>query len=276
MADQADVENALAALVANALYPNGAAAPSVVGCTCRIYRGLPTAPALDGDLAAGIVNVSVVADAGPVKNVTRYPRSWVAVTPVAETLDVAVQCNGASFSGRCAVGQLAGVIVDGAVFPYAVQSNDSPATVASNLAATLRAAGWIVNYSGSSIIVPAAQSFSARVVAGAGALLEMKRQIQGFRISLWCPDPGSRDAVAPAIDGALCSLTFIPLADGSSARIMFQGGLTQDGTADASLYRRDLVYDAEFPTTLAQIMPAMLFGDTAFTVNAISLENLTS
>ena len=42
MADQADVETALAAIVANALYPKGTAAPSAVGCTCRVYRGLPT------------------------------------------------------------------------------------------------------------------------------------------------------------------------------------------------------------------------------------------
>ncbi|NNM57725.1 MAG: hypothetical protein HKL97_11275, partial [Acidocella sp.] len=89
MADQADVEAALAAIVANALYPDGASAPSATGNICRIYRGFPNTPALDADLAAGVVNVTVMASAAAVKNVTRYPRRWVSVTPVVEVLSVA-------------------------------------------------------------------------------------------------------------------------------------------------------------------------------------------
>ena len=60
MADQADVETALAALVANALYPNGTSATSAIGNMCRIYRGFPAAPSLDVDLAAGVLNISIV------------------------------------------------------------------------------------------------------------------------------------------------------------------------------------------------------------------------
>lgn len=156
MADQADVETALASLVANALYPNGTTAPSAIGSLCRIYRGFPAAPALDADLASGVLHVSVAAVAGRVKNVTRYPRSWVAVAPVPATLAVAVGNISATFSGKCAAGQLAGVAVAGGLFPYAVQASDTPATVASNLAAALRMAGWIVDYAGSTIIVPRA------------------------------------------------------------------------------------------------------------------------
>ena len=135
MADQADVETALAAIVANALYPNGTTAASAIGNTCRIYRGFPTAPSLDADLAAGVLNVSVAADDAALKNVTRYPRRWVSVAPVTQVLTVNVTGPSACFSGSCAVGQLAGVMVNEALFPYAVQLNDSPETVASNLAA---------------------------------------------------------------------------------------------------------------------------------------------
>jgi len=274
MADQADVETALAAIAANALYPNGTAAESAIGNACRIYRGFPNAPALDADLAAGVVNVSVAAEEGLLKNVTRYPRRWVSVAPVASTLVVSVSNNSATFSGGCAVGQLAGVVVNDAVYSYAVQLNDSAATVASNLAAMLREAGWLVEYAGTTVGVPGAERFDARVVYGAGALQEIKRQQQLFKISIWCPDPASRDAAAPVIDLALADLTFIPLADGASARLVFVASAAQDGTADASLYRRDLTYSAEYPTTLAQMTPAMLFGTARVSVQGVLLKNL--
>jgi hypothetical protein len=273
MADQSDVEKALTAIVANALYPSGTGSPSVTGQTCRIYRGSPTAPALAGDLAAGVLHVTVVAK-GAIRNVTRYPRVWQTVAPVPGSLAVQVAAPSASFSGTCAVGQLAGVAVDGALFPYAVQANDTPATVASNLAALLRTAGWIVDYSGATIAVPAATHFTARVVNGAGSLQEIKRQTQEFSITLWCPDPASRDAASPAVDEALAAATFIPLADGSSARMIFAGSDVVDEAEDATLYKRELRYSAEYPTTLAQMTPAMLFGTVALDANGTFVENL--
>ena len=274
MADQSDVENALAAIVANALYPEGSEAPSVIGTTCRVYRGYPTAPTLDADITQNVLHVSVAATDLAEQNVTRYPRKWVAVAPVLATLCVAVMEQSAIFSGTCALGLLAGVMINETLFSYAVQGNDSASTVASNLAALLRSAGWIVEYSGQTISVPGAQRFVARVVAGAGALQEIRRQTQLFKISLWCPDPASRDVTAPVIDRALSDLNFIPLADGSYARIKFMGSAVQDAAADATLYRRDLTYSAEYPTTLAQITPAMLFGSAGITANSIFVETL--
>ena len=275
MADQSDVENAITAIVANALYPAGTSAPSVTGHTCRVYRGFPTAPALAADLAAGVSHVTVVAN-GAIKNVTRYPRIWQTVSPVASSLAVQVAAGSASFSGTCAAGQLAGVAVDGALFPYAVQANDTPATVASNLAALLRTAGWIVDYSAATIIVPAARHFTARVVNGAGSLQEIKRQSQEFAITLWCPSPENRDTAAPAIDQSLASVPFIPLADGSYARMIFAGSDVVDAAEDATLYKRELRYSAEYPTTLAQLTPAMLFGTIGFDGNGTFVENLNA
>jgi hypothetical protein len=276
MADQADVERALAAVIANALYPAGSAAASVVGLTCRVYRGVPTAPALDADLAQGAVHVSVLGAVPGVKNVTRYPRRWVSVAPVSELLSVSVTGNGATFSGNCAVGQLAGVMVDQATFAYAVQANDSAATVASNMAALIRAGGWIVDYQGATLSVPAAARFVARVVSGAGALQEIKRQKQDFRISLWCPSPAARDAVAPVIDEALASIGFLALADGSNGRVLFEGVVAIDNAADARVYRRELVYSVEYPTTLSMLTPAMLFGVETLTADTVLVETLHS
>ncbi|MCW8307747.1 hypothetical protein AruPA_11915 [Acidiphilium sp. PA] len=195
-----------------------------------------------------------------VKNTTRFPRVWQAVAPVPATLSVTIGNGAATFAGVCVAGQLAGIAVDGAIFPYAVQARDTPPTVASNLAAQLRAAGWLVDYAGTTVTVPAARLFTARVVAGGVALQEIKRQVQAFRISLWCGDPLTRDSAAAVIDQALATPNFIPLADGSCGHLVFAGGTTTDVSADAALYRRDLIYTVEYPTTLAAITPAMLFG----------------
>ncbi|MGC9268994.1 hypothetical protein [Acidiphilium sp.] len=204
--------------------------------------------------------MTVFATATAVRNTTRFPRVWQEVAPVPATLGVNVDNLSATFSGICAAGQLAGIAVDGTIFPYAVQATDTPPTVASNLAAMMRAAGWLVEYAGSTVTVPAARLFTARVVAGGISLQEIKRQAQEFRVSLWCGDPLTRDAVAAVVDPALATPNFIGLADGSCGHIAYVGGTTTDAGADAALYRRDIVYTVEYPTTLAALTPAMLFG----------------
>jgi hypothetical protein len=272
MADQSDVETALVSVIANALYPNGVATASAVGCVCRVYRGYPSSPTLGLDLAAGVLHVTV--DGGTtVKNVTRYPRRWQVVAPVPATLAVNSGLQSARFSGTCAAGQLAGVAVNGAIFPYAVQSNDSPATVASNLTALLPANGWLVDYAETTITVPNAESFTARVVNGANALQEIKRQIQDFDITLWSPSPSLRDAAVSLIDKAVSTLQFLALADGSSTRIIYAGTEAEDGSGNATLYKRILRYSAEYPTTIAQLEPAMLFGVENLSANAAFVES---
>jgi len=273
MADQADVETALASIVANALYPNGIAAPGAVGSTCRVYRGLPTSPTLGADLAGGVLHVTVNAT-NAVKNVTRFVRKWQVVSAVPPSLSVSVAGNSATFAGNCVLGQLAGVVVNDLAYPYAVQANDSPSTVASNLAAGLGQAGWLVQYAGSTLTLPNAERFVARVVCGAQALQEIKRQEQVFEITVWCPAPSLRDAVSPVIDQALAVPQFIALADGSSARVIFLGTDADDVAADAALYKRTLRFSAEYPTTLAQIEPAMLFGTANFEANGAFVETL--
>src|SRR5208283_4656246 len=129
---------------------------------------------------------------------------------------------------------------------------------------------------GSGLTVPGAERFTARVVAGAGALQEIKRQVQDFTVTMWCPNPAARDAVAPVIDAVLAVVKFIPLADGSSGRMVFAGAATQDGGAETCLFRRELTYAVEYPTTLAQMAPAMLFGTMTATADAVALGDFQS
>jgi hypothetical protein len=70
-----------------------------------------------------------------------------------------------------------------------------------------------------------------------------------------------RDRVVALVDLSLAGRVFIELPDGSSARLRYVRTETVDTASDAALFRRDLIYDAEFATLLHECQPAMLFGD---------------
>ncbi len=258
-ADQSDVEQALVTLISGALYPLGESAASTVGPTCRIYRGWPNAAALDADLAAGRINVTVFPVDQLQRNTTRFPDQWQAV-PAPPTLTASVAGLSVSFAGSAAAGQLAGVLADDSSYVYRTQTGDTPAMVAAALAVALRA-DRIAQLSDATITIPNAGRLIARTAADTAATQELRRQQQGFRITAWCPSPATRDAVAIAIDPTLAALTFIALPDGSAGRLRFASTTTFDQQEDAALYRRDLLYTVEYATTATALQPAMLFGD---------------
>lgn len=257
MADQSDVETALAVLATAALYPAGVAEMSATGATTRIYRGWPNAAALDADLSAGRVNVTVFPVPGATRNTTRYPPDWQA-TPRLPTLTVTTATASATFAGDAAVGQLAGILVEGQAYVHRTIANDSPALVAAVLAAAIT-----VNHpaiaSGATVTVPGA-NLVARIVADATATGEVRCQQQVFRVTAWCPTPALRDATCAVVDNAFAATTFLTFPDRTVGRLCFASTTTFDQSQDAALYRRDLLYTVEFPTIQAALQPSMLFG----------------
>jgi hypothetical protein len=268
MADQSDVENALVALVADALYPSGSGSPSLPGPDCRIYRGWPNSAALNTDLAAGIINVTVFPQGEPGRNTTRYWQQWQG-SPGQPTVTVTVSGVSVTIGGTVNPGQLVGILVNSSSYVYATLTGDTPETVAANLATAARA-DWIVNLSGATLTITGASGLLARVVANASVMQEVRRQEQRFRITCWCPTPTSRDISASAIDQLLVGFQFINLADGSLGRLQYHGTLVFDQSQDALLYRRDLLYDVEYPTTVVVVQPAMLFGELVLNAATIT------
>ncbi len=262
MPSQADVEVALVSLVGSALYPNGLASPPMIGGESRIYRGWPSAASLEADLAAGIVNVSVFALPNAVSDTTRYLPNWFA-SPVAPTLVVSTAGNTVTFSGVATPGQLAGVLLDRHSFVYRTSLGDTPVSVASALATAI-AATYVATISDATITLSNATSVVARTCADASASLEVRRQRQGFRLTAWCPTPDLRDAACAVLDVAFAATPFLTLADGSAARLQFTSTTSFDERQDALLYRRDMLYTVEYPTTQVAIQPSMLFGIQAF------------
>ena len=260
MADQSDVETALTALVTAALYPNGAAFASVCGADCRVFRGWPSPAALGADLAAGRVNVTIYPANAGARATTRFTDIWHMLPGAAPSLGVTVDGLTATFIGSGATGLLAGIAAEGRSYVYASQPTDSAELVAASLGA-LASANLFVQVQGATLTVPGATSLIARTAMARQAMRELRRQRQDFRISCWCPDFATRDVVGAAIDVALSQLLFIDLADGTQARLTYASNTVLDRAEDTGLYRRDLVYTAEYATVLFQTQPTMLFND---------------
>jgi hypothetical protein len=260
MADQSDVEAALVGVIGGALYPNGLMAACVVpGAVCRVYRGWPLPAALDLDLVAGVTNISVASAPGQGQNTTRWPDLWIPQTQTAPTLTASVSGDTVTFGGTAAVGQVAAVVADTAWAAWRLRPTDTPATVAAGLATALSSAR-LAMASGAVLTVPGAIRLIGRVEADQPTLRLSRRQLQVFRATVWCPDPATRDAVGGAIDAALSGIDFLGLADGTSGRLRYLGSTVSDKWEDAALYRRELTYAVEYPTTIAANLPRMAVG----------------
>ena len=268
MPAQSDAENALVQLAAAALYPNGANAAAIIPATIRLYRGWPNATALDADLAAGRVNITVFPVPGATRTTTRYSPAWLP-EPVIATLTASVSGTTATFAGTADLSQLAGLLVDGASYVHRTAAGDTPALVAATLAAAIYPTR-IALASGASVTIPSATTLIARTTADASHAQELRRQQQQFRITAWCPSPDLRDAACEVIDIAYASTPFLALVDGSPARLRFVSTTTFDTRQDAALYRRDLLYTVEYPTTQTAIEPSMLFGTLGLGADTIT------
>ncbi len=268
MADQSDVEDALVAVASVALYPDGFDSTSVPGPDCRIYRGWPNSAALDTDLAAGKINVTVFPGGGTSRTTTRFAEQWVGKPPI-PSLTVVVAGTSVTFDGTADVGQVAGILVDGASYAYRTQPDDTPQMVAANLATMVRL-NSIVRLSYQTLTIAGAGNLLARVVADASVQQEVRRQEQGFRLTCWCPTPTSRDITAAVIDRCLSQQRFLALADGTRGLISYVGTTVFDQSQNAKLYRRDLAYHVEYATTVSMKQPAMLFGKVMLNQAAIT------
>jgi hypothetical protein len=180
--------------------------------------------------------------------VTRYPRDWqtLATPAIALTLTVAantITVGGTPFSPLNAV-----VTVDGLDYLYPVQPGDTLTSIATGLAALINE-DTATSSSGPVITLPGNHRITTRVGAVGTIIRETRRQKRGFQITFWCPDPASRDAIVPPVDAALADLDFLALPDGSVGRLIYERTRVSDRVEREGLYRRDLFYSVEYPTT---------------------------
>ena len=136
MADVSDVESVLVTTLAQTIFPNGTGQPSIVGAGCKIFRGWPIPKKLDDALAAGKINVSVVAQDNET-NTTRYPRDWEEFPFTTPALTLTVAGNTITVGGTVSSPLNAAAIVNRKAYVYPVQPSDTLTTIATGLAALI-------------------------------------------------------------------------------------------------------------------------------------------
>lgn len=268
MADISDVENALVALIADAIYPNGSAQASVINADCIVGRGWPVPEKLYDDLKAGKVTVSIYPQNGVERNTTRFTTDIHTLNIPAPTVTATISGQAITFTGSLPTPQNIGVII-GDFSPtaktaiYPATSADTMTTIAAGLAALLVTAGIAATASGPVLTLPATAIASASVGVFGTAWQELKRQERSIQVTLWCPTPAMRDLAAPLIDVALVENEHLLLGDGSGARLVYQRTLISDERQTVEIYRRDLVYMVEYATTLISSYPQIISTNAA-------------
>jgi hypothetical protein len=262
MADLADVEAALVAAIAGAVYPNGTSQPSAVVLAggrrpgSRVFAGWPVPANLDADLLAGtppgsasVLNISVFAQPGMERDVTRYPREWQDQIKTAPTITVTVAGSTITLAGAPTIGNWVSIIAFGKDFSRACVANDTLASVAAALAATINAV--LPAYAvGPAITIIGRSDIKARTAAPGTAILELERTNQRFLVTIWAPSNDARVAAARVVRPALALIDFLTLADGSQARLLYENSSDIDRSEKNSLVCRDIYYWVEYPTTV--------------------------
>ena len=256
MADIADVEDAFCQAILNAVYPDGVAQDSATGSPVKIYRGWPNSTALNQDIADQSQTVTVTSEERGALNTTRHALQWKTVSYQTPGCTIIVSGQQCLVGGSPDLGDVLGFVIDGVAYSYAVPGATSPQALVSALVAVIPGAAG----EGFTLSFPFATTLQARVSGKATSLLETRRQEQRIRIALWCSTPAARDALGQTIDVYLSTLDWLPLKDGTVARIVQDGTVERDDAVNANVYRRDFAFRAEYATTICQQSAEMLFG----------------
>lgn len=249
MATISDLRGAIAQVIGTTLYPAGGTGNSpIAGCPVRVYQGWPEREALDADIAAGIVNVSVFVRPGG-KNTTRYPVQDVVISIPAPTLGWSIVGQAATVTGTVSSPQNIGLILLNQAFIYAVQSNDTLSTIAAALAALVNAV-TPASASGPTITIPAAGAIQGRTGGVGVSLKEVGREKVTLSIDIWAPSEALRNAVGAPIEPMLRDLRRITLADQSIAVTWYGQTVDSDSQEKAAIYRRMIWLEAEYASTI--------------------------
>ncbi|MDR3532820.1 MAG: hypothetical protein P4L90_19980 [Rhodopila sp.] len=204
------------------------------------------------------MNVTVVADNDSGRTTTRYLPAWH-TTSVQPGVTASATGPAITIAGNPVPGDVVGALIDGAAYTYRIQDGDTTGLIAANIQHLIQT-DRLASVQGSTITVPGASAITVRAVCDNATSFESRRQEKDLRIICWCPTPPIRDSVAAAIDSAIDQTGFLPLPDGTNARMIYRNTASYDQAQNALLYRRDLVYLVEYPTVTTIQQPSMIFG----------------
>jgi hypothetical protein len=297
VADISDITNFLAIKVAAIVYPNGTAAPSVAPIfpgfvnpmDVRIFEGWPLPDQLDldvgGKMLSGTPPAPVPRPNGPAANISIYPVPGAAAPAVFQILDetytVIAPVYGVAFSvsgtvitcsGAPNAGEYLSAIIDRTSI---VSSNKTPlSALLADLAAQAVTAGYAATSTATTLTIPYKYQLDVRQ-GGVGTLGKVShRQRQGVMVTVWAPTHHARDVIAAAVDNVLkqgpqdnvnaCLKMNLP--DGTMALLLPSHTTQTDEQQVVTIYRRDLVYVAEYATLTT--FPGYVVTSTTINISA--------
>jgi hypothetical protein len=283
MADISDITTFLATKVAGIVYPNGTSSPSIAPIfpgfsapmDVRIFEGWPLPDQLDldvgGKMLIGTPPQPEPRPNGPVTNISIYPVPGAAAPSIYQLLDqtyvittpsygIAISVSGTvvTCSGQPNSGEYLSAIIDRNAV---VSSKVAPlSALLADLAAQAVSAGYAATSTATTLTIPYKFQLDVRQ-GGVGTLGKVShRQRQGIMVTVWAPNHTARSVIAAAVDNALkqgpgdvspngCLKMNLP--DGTMALLLPSHTTQTDEQTVVSIYRRDLVYLAEYATLTA-------------------------
>lgn len=264
MADLSDITAYLAGVATTAVYPNGTSQPSVANMDIRVYEGWPIPGQLDLDVQGMTLvgvptgNPPVARAGGPLINVSVYPmqgntsipyqiqQDTFTIVPPNIGLSLSIVGSLITFSGTLQPGEFVSLVVDGA-FVFS-QTGTSTANLINNLATAIAVDYPGVTFTTTTLTVPFGRSMTVRQ-GGVGTIgYATHRQRQNIMITIWAPTHATRSIVAAAIDVYLKNNIRATMTDTSQALFTYDRTNVTDEQQVATIYRRDLIYCAEYAT----------------------------
>lgn len=286
-----DAEDVMDALVTEMNTVIAAMSPQIAG-PVRVGKGFPSQAFLLDVARKGGAGISLF-DRSPAKNTTRWIGSQV-VSEVATTPGVAAVLSGNTLSsGRTRTITLSGTVkVNDAVAltayrlgPLKMQgasvvaiSSDTPTTLAAKLATAINAApamaalmsagaaGAVVTLTGLPTIPVLLRVAAGNIRVQQVEYMRFNRELQ---VMIWTANELDRKALGKALMGdfgRIYSNFGLQVADGTWLRLIPAGDLLFDKNIKEDLYRRDILLDAEYGVTAAQVAYDILSSQPNLTV----------
>lgn len=260
MATTSDVENALGSAIAAALYPNGIGSPSAVGSAVRIVAGWPDPATLDKDMVeTGGVPTAAQVSIYPLpaeRVTTRYRDEWRQNPLPAATYGMSVSGQAITITGAAPAPhapQNLAVIVNGAPYNVQTTAGQTAAQVAQALRNVIAVDFAGATVSGAVITLPTGARALRPAVGVLGTAYRPLRTVEKqFQVSVYHSNPAGRALVADMVDTALAATFWLTYADGTSGQLKYHGSREDDFVQKQRIYRRLLIYTAEFTVIQTQ------------------------
>jgi hypothetical protein len=273
MADITDVETAMVNIVAAAIYPNGTSQASIlppnisnVPASASIARGWPLPACLDADLPAGNAQITVFPLGGSASQTYQLLDQTYTIQAATVATTATLAGNTVTVSGQPATGEFLTLIIDDMVIVS--QGGTTTAAMLAALATEAQGKGYPgASATATTLTIPANYSL---VMRQGGVGIQGKvihRQKHSIMVTVWAPSDAVRTAAAIAADIALKEHIKITMPDTSQCILRYQRTMSSDQQEKAMIYRRDLIYEAEFATVEQ-------FPGTTITSVQVSLQNL--